>query len=68
MRDEGRRLATSTELRFHLRAIEDLHAMLVERGDWMPLGSDDEQKACERGAPSKPGLATSTTPSAAGTD
>ena len=33
-----------TELRYHLRAIEDLHAMLKKHGDWMPLGSADEQK------------------------
>lgn len=33
-----------TELRYHLRAIEDLHAMLVEHGDWLPLGSADEGK------------------------
>jgi hypothetical protein len=33
-----------TELRYQLRAIEDLHAMLKKRGDWMPLGSADEQK------------------------
>ena len=33
-----------TELRYHLRAIEDLHAMLKESGDWMELGSADEQK------------------------
>lgn len=34
----------STQLRYHLRAIEDLHAMLRARGDWMALGSADEQK------------------------
>ena len=34
----------STQLRYHLRAIEDLHAMLRQHGDWMPLGSADEQK------------------------
>ncbi len=34
-----------TQLRYHLRAIDDLHAMLVARGDWMLLGSADEQKA-----------------------
>ena len=34
----------STELRYHLRCIEDLHAMLTARGDWMALGSADEQK------------------------
>src|SRR5207344_1218508 len=33
-----------TELRYHDRCIADLHAMLVERGDWMALGSPDEQK------------------------
>ena len=33
-----------TQLRYHLRAIDDLHAMLVEHGDWVPLGSADEQK------------------------
>jgi hypothetical protein len=33
-----------TQLRYHLRAIEDLHAMLAEHGDWVPLGSADEQK------------------------
>jgi hypothetical protein len=34
----------STQLRYHLRCIEDLHAMLVARGDWMDLGAADEQK------------------------
>jgi hypothetical protein len=34
----------STELRYHLRCIEDLQAMLVAHGDWMLLGSADEQK------------------------
>ena len=38
-----------TELRYHLRAIEDLHAMLKENGDWMPLGSADEQKPAAEG-------------------
>lgn len=33
-----------TQLRYHLRCIEDLHAMLLQHGDWMPLGSSDEQK------------------------
>jgi hypothetical protein len=33
-----------TVLGYRLRAIEDLHAMLLERGDWMALGSADEQK------------------------
>ena len=34
----------ATELRYHLRCIDDLHAMLRERGDWMAMGSTDEQK------------------------
>ena len=38
-----------TELRYHLRAIEDLHAMLKKHGDWMPLGSADEQKDAAAG-------------------
>ena len=38
-----------TQLRYHLRAIEDLHAMLVAHGDWVPLGSADEQKAAAEG-------------------
>ena len=39
----------STELRYQLRAIEDLHAMLKRHGDWMPLGSADEQKPAAPG-------------------
>lgn len=38
-----------TELRYHLRCVEDLHAMLREHGDWMPLGSADEQKPAVNG-------------------
>jgi len=38
-----------TELRYHLRAIEDLHAMLKAHGDWMELGSADEQKPARAG-------------------
>jgi hypothetical protein len=34
----------ATQLRYHLRCIDDLHAMLREHGDWMPLGNADEQK------------------------
>src|SRR5207244_11304187 len=33
-----------TELRYQLRCLDDLHAMLKNRGDWMALGSADEQK------------------------
>jgi hypothetical protein len=39
----------TTQLRYNLRAIEDLHAMLKARGDWMPLGSADEQKEAADG-------------------
>jgi hypothetical protein len=38
-----------TQLRYHLRCIEDLHAMLKRRGDWMLLGSADEQKPAAEG-------------------
>jgi hypothetical protein len=38
-----------TQLRYHLRAIEDLHAMLKRSGDWVPLGSADEQKPAADG-------------------
>jgi hypothetical protein len=38
-----------TELRYHLSALDDLHAMLREHGDWMPLGSADEQKPAAEG-------------------
>ena len=38
-----------TQLRYHLRCIEDLHAMLKAHGDWMPLGSADEQKPAAEG-------------------
>jgi uncharacterized protein DUF6855 len=39
----------STQLRYHLSAIEDLHAWLKEQGDWVPLGSADEQKPAADG-------------------
>ena len=42
-------LVGKTELRYHLRCIDDLHAMLKARGDWMPLGAADEQKAAGDG-------------------
>ena len=38
-----------TELRYHLRAIEDLHEMLKDNGDWVPLGNADEQKPAAEG-------------------
>jgi hypothetical protein len=38
-----------TQLRYDLRAIEDLHAMLEAHGDWLPLGGTDEQKPAPEG-------------------
>jgi hypothetical protein len=38
-----------TELRYHLRCIDDLHAMLKKHGDWVLLGSADEQKPAADG-------------------
>lgn len=38
-----------TQLRYHLRCIEDLRAMLAAHGDWMPLGSADEGKTVADG-------------------
>ncbi len=38
-----------TELRYQLRCIDDLRAMLLAHGDWMPLGSADEQKSAAEG-------------------
>jgi hypothetical protein len=38
-----------TQLRYHLRCLDDLRAMLVEQGDWVVLGSADEQKQAADG-------------------
>ena len=38
-----------TRLLYDLRAIDDLHAMLKKHGDWMLLGSADEQKPAADG-------------------
>ena len=38
-----------TELRYRLRCLDDLAAMLKTHGDWMPLGSADEQKPAAAG-------------------
>lgn len=54
-RDETREPAAlvvqvgKTELRYDLRCIDDLHAMLSERGDWVALGNADEQKPAAAG-------------------
>ena len=39
----------STTLRYHLSAVDDLHAWLVDRGDWVPLGAADEKKPAAEG-------------------
>jgi uncharacterized protein DUF6855 len=39
----------TTQLRYRLRCVDDLHTMLKERGDWMPLGNADEQKPAADG-------------------
>jgi hypothetical protein len=39
----------TTQLRYHLSCIDDLHAMLKAHGDWMPLGAADEQKPAAEG-------------------
>ena len=39
----------TTTLQYQLRCLDDLHAMLTKRGDWMPLGSADEQKPAPAG-------------------
>ena len=39
-----------SELRYHLRCLDDLEAMLRERADWVPLGSADEQKPAAEGS------------------
>ncbi len=39
-----------TELRYQLRCIDDLHAMLKKHGDWMALGGADEQKPAPDGS------------------
>jgi hypothetical protein len=39
----------TTTLSYRLRCIEDLHTMLVLHGDWMELGSADEQKPAKEG-------------------
>ena len=38
-----------TELRYNLRCLDDLRAALKKHGDWMLLGSADEQKPAAEG-------------------
>lgn len=42
-------LAGGAEVHYLLRALDDLHAMLKARGEWIPLGSTDEQKPAVEG-------------------
>jgi len=39
----------STQLKYYLRAIDDLGAMLKAHGDWMDLGAADEGKPAKDG-------------------
>jgi len=39
----------TTVLHYDFSCIADLHAMLKKHGDWMELGSADEQKAAKEG-------------------
>lgn len=39
----------TTTLTYVARAIDDLHMMLREAGDWVPLGAADEQKPVKEG-------------------
>ena len=39
----------TTQLKYDLRAIDELHSMLKEHGDWMDLGAADEQKEAKEG-------------------
>ncbi|MBK7175082.1 MAG: hypothetical protein IPH84_18105 [Bacteroidales bacterium] len=38
-----------TVLHYDIRCLDDLHAMLKKHGDWMELGSADEQKPAKEG-------------------
>lgn len=42
-------IAGSTILQYQLRCLDDLRAMLRSQGDWVPLGSADEQKPAAEG-------------------
>ncbi|MEO5710137.1 MAG: DUF6855 family protein [Nocardioidaceae bacterium] len=39
----------TTTLRYDARAVEDLHAWLLEQGDWVDLGAADEKKDAKAG-------------------
>ena len=42
-------LVGKTRLTYLARALDDLHAWLVEQGDWVVLGASDEQKPAVEG-------------------
>src|SRR3954470_11779906 len=42
-------VASKTEVRYLLRCLADLQAMLQAHGDWIALGSTDEQKSAAAG-------------------
>jgi hypothetical protein len=48
-----------TQLRYHLRCLDDLHAMLKKSGEWVLLGSADEQKPAAPGSVEAWGRASS---------
>lgn len=39
----------TTRLSYHLRALDDMRAIMQRRGDWMPLGNADEGKPVKEG-------------------
>ena len=39
----------STQLKYQLRCLDDLHLWLVEQGDWVDLGAADEKKPAKEG-------------------
>ncbi len=52
-KDEDKQILVSTVgktvLHYNLRCLKDLHEMLKKHGDWMDLGSADEQKPAKDG-------------------
>jgi hypothetical protein len=40
---------SSTTLKYQLRAIDDLHAWLLQQGDWVELGAAHENKPAKEG-------------------
>ncbi len=40
----------TTTLKYHLSAIDDLHAWLTDQAGWVPLGAADESKTAPEGS------------------